>query len=266
MGEPWLKQHCIVVIGGTSGMGLSAAKAFITEGARVVVTGPDVVSTNEAQTILGPSAKAMVADARKEGTAEEAIGVCRESFGAFHGLYHVAGGSGRKLGDGPLHEMTTEGWAQTLDWNLSSTMLSNRAAIRSWLDRKESGSILNMGTALAEHPAPTFFATHAYAAAKSAVVGFSKSVAAYYAQHNIRVNVVAPGLTDTPMAKRAVNDPAIMAFVKSKQRLDGGRSASPSDLDGAAVFLLSPSASFITGQVLCVDGGWGIVSEGQIST
>jgi NAD(P)-dependent dehydrogenase (short-subunit alcohol dehydrogenase family) len=264
MQTPWLDGQCIVIIGGTSGMGLSAAKACLREGARVLVTGPDRVSVVHANAELGDGANCLEADATEEGTAEEAIDACMDSFGAFHALYHVAGGSGRRFGDGPLHSLTNEGWEKTLQLNLGSMMMSNRAAVRYWLKRGEPGTILNMGTALSEHPAPAFFATAAYAAAKSAVIGFSRSAAAYYAGHNIRVNVVAPGLTDTPMAQRAMQDPAIMDFVKSKQRLDGGRAARPSDLDGAAIFLLSPASSFITGQVLAVDGGWGI-SDGQIS-
>jgi NAD(P)-dependent dehydrogenase (short-subunit alcohol dehydrogenase family) len=265
MSKPWLEGRCIVIIGGTSGMGLSAAKACLREGARVLVTGPDRSSVLRADADLGGAALCLEADATHEGSAEEAIRACVDGFGSFHGLYHVAGGSGRRFGDGPLHTLTDEGWEKTLQMNVGSMMMSNRAAIRHWLERGEPGTILNMGTALTEHPAPAFFATAAYAAAKSAVVGFSRSIASYYAGNDIRVNVVAPGLTDTPMAQRAVQDPAIMGFVKSKQRLDGGRAAKPTDLDGAAVFLLSTASSFITGQVLAVDGGWGI-SDGQIPT
>ena len=94
------------------------------------------------------------------------------------------------------------------------------------------------------------------------MIGFSKSIASYYAQNNIRINVIAPGLVETPMAQRAAGDEAIMRFIQSKQRLDGGRIGRPSDLDGAAVYLMSDFSSFATGQVLAIDGGWG-VSEGQ---
>ncbi len=126
----------------------------------------------------------------------------------------------------------------------------------------KGGAILNMGSVLGFSPSPGFFTTHAYAAAKSAVIGFSRSIAAYYAKNNIRVNVIAPALIDTPMAERAVNNPDILRFIQSKQPLDGGRAGVPEDVDGAAVFLLSKAAGFITGQVLAVDGGW-TVTEGQ---
>ena len=119
-----------------------------------------------------------------------------------------------------------------------------------------------MASVLAFSPSPGHFATHAYATSKAAVVGFTKSTAAYYAQQNIRINVIAPALVETSMAGRAANDPAIMHYVASKQPLDGGRIGQPRDLDGAAVFLLSDQALWITGQTLIVDGGWS-VTEGQ---
>jgi NAD(P)-dependent dehydrogenase (short-subunit alcohol dehydrogenase family) len=141
-------------------------------------------------------------------------------------------------------------------------MLSNRAAIRYFLKRKTGGTILNMSSVLGYSPSPKYFVTHAYAAAKSAVFGFSKSIAAYYAAQHIRVNVLAPALVETPMAQRAANDDAILSFIKTKQPLDDGRIGVPTDLDGAAVYFMSDYSKFTTGQVLSVDGGWS-VSEGQ---
>ena len=120
-----------------------------------------------------------------------------------------------------------------------------------------------MGSVLGWSPSPQYFTTHVYAAAKSAVIGFTKSIAACYAPHGIRANVLAPALVETPMAKRAAGDEEILAFIRTKQPLDGGRIGRPSDLDAAAVYFLSPGSAFTTGQVLAVDGGWE-VSEGQL--
>jgi NAD(P)-dependent dehydrogenase (short-subunit alcohol dehydrogenase family) len=116
-------------------------------------------------------------------------------------LYHVAGGSGRKFGDGPLHELTLEGWNKTLELNLTSLMLSNQAAVKKFLELKKSGTILNMGSVLGFSPSPKYFSTHAYAATKAAIIGFSKSIAAYYAKDDIRINVIAPALVETPWHK-----------------------------------------------------------------
>ena len=120
-----------------------------------------------------------------------------------------------------------------------------------------------MGSVLGWSPSPKYFSTHIYAAAKSAVIGFTKSIAAYYAPHNIRANVLAPALVETPMAKRAAADEEILAFIRTKQPLDGGRIGQASDLDAAAVYFLSDGSKFATGQVLAIDGGW-TVSEGRI--
>ena len=88
------------------------------------------------------------------------------------------------------------------------------------------------------------------------------SVAAYYAKNDIRVNVIAPGLVETPMALRAAGDESILSFIKNKQPLDGGRIGKPEDLDGLAVYFMSDDSRFTTGQVIAVDGGWSI-TEGK---
>ena len=93
-------------------------------------------------------------------------------------------------------------------------------------------------------------------------IGFTKSVAATYAKENIRANVIAPALVETPMAKRAASNSEILDFITTKQPLEGGRIGTPSDLDGAVLFFLTGTSRFVTGQVLAIDGGW-TVSEGQ---
>ncbi len=243
----WLAGKKIVVIGGTTGIGLSAAKAFIAEGAKLVIAGRSIESVEKAADELGKNAAAVSLDAREPATAKKAI---------------EAGGSGRKMGDGPLHELTLEGWNQTLELNLTSLMLSNQAAIKRFLELKKPGTILNMGSVLGSSPSPKHFATHAYASAKAAIIGFSKSIAAYYAKDDIRVNVIAPALVETPMAQRAANDEKILSFIQTKQPLDHGRISRPEDMDGIAVYFMSDRSKITTGQVIAVDGGWSI-SEGQ---
>ena len=252
-----LKGKSIVVVGGTTGLGWSAVQALIGQGAGVVALGlfPENFSQPESANLIF-----LEGDAQVEGTAERAMDMAVKHFGKLDGLYHVAGGSGRKFGDGPTHELSLEGWKKTLDLNLTTVMLSNRAAIRCFLEQNHGGVILNLSSVLAFAPSPEHFSTHAYAASKAAIVGFSKSLASTYAKHNIRVNVLAPGLTDTPMATRAKDDEQIMNFISKKQPLDGGRIGKPSDLDGMVCQLLSDQSSFITGQLIAVDGGWSVTS------
>lgn len=258
-----LRDKVIVVVGGTTGLGLSAAKACVAAGARVVVVGRDAENAAAAGRELGPAAVSVAGDAVDPSTAAAAIDRAVQAFGGFHGLYHVAGGSGRRMGDGPLHDITDDGWRQTLDLNLTALFNSNRAAVRQFLAQKTGGSVLNMGSVLGFSPSPTYFATHTYAAAKAAVIGLTQSCAAYYAPHGIRFNVVAPALVETPMARRAAGDRTILEFIRTKQPLDGGRIGRPADLDGAVVYFLSDASAYATGQVLAVDGGW-CVSDGQI--
>lgn len=261
MHEGWLQNKSIVVIGGTTGIGLSAAEAFIREGANVLAIGRNPESAgNAAKKVKDAIVK--TGDATVPGIADKAISDCVAAFGSFDGLYHVAGGSGRRFGDGPLHELTKEGWDYTLSLNLGSLMLSNQAAVKAFLSMNKPGTILNMGSVLGYSPSPKYFVTHAYAAAKSAAIGFTKSLAAYYASYDIRINLLAPGLVETPMAQRAANDETILSFIKTKQPLMGGRIGTPTDLDGAAVYFMSDYSRFTTGQILSVDGGWD-VSEGQ---
>jgi NAD(P)-dependent dehydrogenase (short-subunit alcohol dehydrogenase family) len=261
MNEGWLKGKCIVVMGGTTGIGLSAARAFLREGANVVAIGRNSDSVETASSEL-KNAYVTTGDATQPGTADRVIAECIRIFGDFDGLYHVAGGSGRRHGDGPLHELTKEGWDYTLNLNLTSLMLSNQAAVKSFIERKKSGSILNVGSVLGYSPSPKHFATHAYAASKAAAIGFTRSIASYYASFDIRVNLLAPALVETPMAQRAAKDETILSFIRTKQPLAAGRIGVPDDLDGAAIYFLSDYSKFTTGQILSVDGGWDL-SEGQ---
>jgi NAD(P)-dependent dehydrogenase (short-subunit alcohol dehydrogenase family) len=251
-----LARKSIVIVGGTTGLGFSAARAFVENGARVVIVGRNAESLKRARKELGKSALGLATDAVDPKTAVRAVAMAVKEFGRLDGLYHVAGGSGRAMGDGPLHELTDEGWRSTIDLNLSSLVFSNRAAVRQFLSQGNGGSILNIGSVLGWSPSPRHFATHAYAAAKSAVIGLTRAIASFYAAQNIRCNVLAPALVETPMAQRAAKDDVIQRFIKTKQPLDGGRIGQPQDLDGAAVYFMSDASRFTTGQVLAVDGGW----------
>ena len=110
--EDWLANKKLVIIGGTAGIGLSAAIACIKEGAKVIAVGRNAEHVIEAKKKFGDNGFAIEADATNETTAEKAIQICAERFGGFDGLYHVAGGSGRKFGDGrgygPFFEETRQ--------------------------------------------------------------------------------------------------------------------------------------------------------------
>jgi NAD(P)-dependent dehydrogenase (short-subunit alcohol dehydrogenase family) len=255
-------KRCLIV-GGTSGLGLAATACFLEEGAKVVIAGRSVQKGGEAVERL--SAKGAVqfvaGDAAEAAQVEHLFAAARTFLDGLDVLYHVAGISGRRQGDGPLHECTEEGWQATIDANLKSTFLTNRAAVRHFLDRRQPGVILNMASVLGFAPSPHFFDTYAYAATKGGIVAMSRLAAARYAPDGVRVNVIAPALMDTPMARRAMQDPAIGEFLRTKQPLAGGPGRAE-DCSAAAAFLCSDAARLITGVVLPVDAGW-CISEGQ---
>jgi NAD(P)-dependent dehydrogenase (short-subunit alcohol dehydrogenase family) len=201
-----------------------------------------------------------VCDATVEEEVDRVLDGASRHLGGLDVLYHVAGGSGRRYGDGPLHECSLDGWHATLTSNLTSTFLTNRAAVRVFRTQGTGGVVLNMASVLAFAPSPRHFDTCAYAAAKGGVIALSRLAAARYAAEGVRVNVLAPALIDTPMATRAVSDPAILAYLHCKQPLSHGP-GQPEDCSDAAVFLCSDAARLITGAVLSVDAGW-CVSEG----
>jgi NAD(P)-dependent dehydrogenase (short-subunit alcohol dehydrogenase family) len=253
-----LEGKVVVIVGASTGLGLSGLRACIAAGARVVAVCP----IPEAPLGDERGVRIHVGDARNAETARGAVRQALADFGGFDALYHVAGGSGRAFGDGPLHALTDAGWEETLRLNLTSAFYSARAATESFLERKAGGSVLLMGSVLGASPSPGFFDTHGYAAAKAAILGLVTAAAASYAPAGIRFNAVMPGLTETPMSRRAMSDPQIVAFVRCKQPLEGGRAGTPADLDGAVVFFLSDDSRFVTGQALAVDGGWS-VSDGS---
>jgi NAD(P)-dependent dehydrogenase (short-subunit alcohol dehydrogenase family) len=175
-------------------------------------------------------------------------------------LLHVAGISGRQFGDGPLHECADGGWDRVLQVNATGAFLTNRAAVRFMLRQPVDatglrGTVVNVGSVLDRSPSPTHFGTIAYAASKGAIRALTLAAASRYATERIRFNLLAPGLIDTPMAARAMGDPAIRAYVAARQPIVGGP-GSAEDVAEAAVYLCEPASRFVTGAELVVDGGW----------
>jgi NAD(P)-dependent dehydrogenase (short-subunit alcohol dehydrogenase family) len=246
----------VFLITGSSGMARATAKLAAGQGHAIFIAGIDESECRKLASEL-PSAGYSAGDLCDEGAAEHAINSCTELFGTVDALFNVAGVSGRKFGDGPLHECSLAGWQDTLDANMRPTFLMSRGTVRYWLGAHRGGAILNMGSVLASHPEPAHFATHAYAASKGAVISMSRAMAAYYAHYGIRVNVIAPGLVKTPMTVRAQSDPEIQQFIEGKQPLAGGM-LEAADIAHAALFLLSDESRHMTGQVVEVDGGWSV--------
>jgi len=258
----------VCFITGSTGIAAASARRLAAEGAAVFI----VSRTREHVESLASDVAAAgggrvgwtVADLEDEAAVDAAASAAVAQFGRIDGLFAVAGGSGRRYGDGPIHQLTAEGWERTLAINLRSQALTCRAVVRQMLDQQPNdsgtrGSILLMGSVTATDPAPEFFATHAYAAAKGATIALMTTMAAAYAASRIRVNCVAPSLTATPMAKRAAGDDAIRAYARRKQPL-AGELMDPDEVAHAAVYFLSDESRVVTGQLLKIDGGWSVLS------
>jgi NAD(P)-dependent dehydrogenase (short-subunit alcohol dehydrogenase family) len=252
-----------IFVAGSTGMGESAARAIVAEGGRVFVASRTEAHARDLAAAIGSAAAWAAADLADEAAVERAFAACAERFGPrLDGLYHVAGISGRRFGDGPVHEASLDGWETVLRANATSTFLTTRAAVRRMRDQDpdadgQRGAIVLMSSILATHPSPEHFATHAYAASKGAIEAFTRAVASAYAGDGIRVNAVAPALVATPMSRRAQEDADVLATLEVKQPLAGGPIEADAVTD-VALHLLSREARMVTGQVVAVDGGWGV--------
>jgi NAD(P)-dependent dehydrogenase (short-subunit alcohol dehydrogenase family) len=250
----------IYLITGSTGIAAATAGLLTRNGSTVSIISNDEPSCR----VLEAEIKCdyYVADLTHHDAVADAVRQCVARHHRIDALFNVVGISGRRFGDGPVHECTDEGWDLTVETNLKSTFLMCREVVRVMLDQtlNESGmrgAILNMSSVLAFSPEPRFFATHGYAASKSAIIGLSQAMAAYYAPHKIRVNVIAPGLTRTPMSQRAQQNQAILDFISTKQPLSEDL-IEAEDVAHAAAFMLSDQARYLTGEVLTIDAGWNV--------
>ncbi len=253
-----------VVVTGARGIAAACARTAAADGARVFVVAKNSVECAELLAELGGTDHGYaLADLTSEAQAVEAFDQAHQTLGRVDGLLAVAGGSGRRFGDGPTHEITSEGWQETLALNLTTTFLAARAVVGKMINQKRNaggrGSIVLMSSILAVAPDGVHFPTHAYAAAKGAIIALGTTMAAYYAPHGVRVNVVAPALVDTPMSTRAASDSATLGYARWKQPLSRGL-LDPDAVAATMVFLLSDRARNVTGQLIGVDGGWSVTA------
>jgi NAD(P)-dependent dehydrogenase (short-subunit alcohol dehydrogenase family) len=250
----------VCAITGATGIAEAAAVRFAAEGARLFVVALRDDDCRALAERLGPSVELVhvAADLTEEDEAERAFGVGAAHYGRLDALLACAGGSGRPFGDGPLHSTSLSSWNTTVTLNLTTAFLSAREALRIMLDQPSGGSIVFISSVAATNPVAGAFNTLAYAAAKGGINALTLNGACQYGAAGIRFNAILPALTLTPMSKRAASDPDTLDIVKARMPISGGGPLAADDHAQAAVFLCSDESKHITGQLIRVDGGWGV--------
>lgn len=252
-----LAGKCAIVTGAASGIGRATAILFAAEGCSVAlfdINQEDAEATvNDIQSYDG-KAHFFFTDMTSAQNVKDSVHAVVNTFGRLDILVNVAGGSGRRWGDGPVDICSEDGWDRTIELNLKSMFLGCKYAVREML-KSGGGSIVNLSSVLGMVGGGEDFSTHAYAASKGGVISLTRAMATTYAVEHIRANVISPGLITTTMSRRAQTDPNISSRLAELQPLTGafGR---PEDVAQAALYLASDESSFVTGAVLTVDGGW----------
>jgi len=241
--------HVILITGALTGIGRATAVAFAREGASIVASGRRESEGNALEAelrSLGAQAAFVRADVRHEEDVRNLIDQTVARFGRIDAAVNAAGTEGRP---GPVTEQTAESYAATFDTNVLGTLLSMKHELRV-MQAQGSGSIINISSTYGHEGGA---GASVYVGSKHAVEGMTKSAALEAASSGVRINAVAPGPIETGMLNRFTGTAERKAALLKTVPL--GRVGDPADIARAAVFLASEKASFITGQILTVDGG-----------
>lgn len=240
----------VLVSGGSRGIGFGLARGFVEQGARVVITGRDQATLEEAATELqgaGPhDIVPVVCDVSDADAIQRAVASVYDQFGHVDTLLNVAGVNKRQ----PAVEFTPETFDFVLDINLRGAFLIATEVGKRMLERG-SGSQIAIDSLNTYAPLKNVVP---YAMSKWGVVAMTRGLATEWGGRGVRVNSIAPGFILTPLTEKLWSDPTMQDWGRSQTPMEKFL-GTPDDLVGAAIFLASQAAAWVTGQVIRVDGG-----------
>ncbi len=234
-----------IVTGAGSGIGAATAKALATRGDKVVCADLNLETAKQTATQL-PSAIAVDVDVSKAESCDRMVEEAVRQFGDVNSVVTCAGVE--KHGAG--HEFSEADFDWIMGVNLKGTWLSARSAVRAMIKAGHGGTVVMIGSINSVRGNP---GASAYCASKGGVLMLGRTLALDWAPFGIRVNVVGPGVVDTPMSARSLGDPAKRARMMEKTPL--GRPAPPREIASVIAFLTSDASSYMTGAYIPVDGG-----------
>jgi len=245
-----LNKKVVVITGGNSGIGFGIAKEFKKEGAVGAIVGRNQVTLDKAVAELGEDFIAIKADVTNLDDLERVFKETHEKFGKIDVIAANAGGAVTGVSFGSVTEIGEEDFDKTMELNLKSIYFTVNKGVPYM---KDGGSIILLGSNAAHRAYPSFTL---YGATKAAVIHFAKGFSNDLLDRKIRVNVISPGTTDTPVFDKFIPQDQLEAVKKYySDAMPVGRIGQPSDIGRAAVFLASDDSAFILGTELLVDGG-----------